>query len=67
MDLITVDLGASGEARVGDPVELWGENLSANEVAAHCDTIAYELVTRVAARVPRHYVGGNLEEGKESR
>lgn len=56
MDFITVDLTGAEETRVGDPVELWGPSLSANEVATHCGTIAYELLTRVSSRVPRHYV-----------
>lgn len=55
MDLLTVDLTDLGDVRPGAPVELWGQGLSANEVAASCGTIAYELVTRVAARVPRRY------------
>ena len=57
MDLITVDLEGLGDVAVGDPVELWGKALSANEVADACGTIAYELFTGVAARVPRVYHG----------
>jgi alanine racemase len=38
-------------------VQLWGRELALNEVAAHCGTIAYELVTRMPARVPRIYRG----------
>jgi len=40
---------------VGDRVELWGRNLSVNEVAAHAGTIGYELLTGVSVRVPRRY------------
>ncbi len=44
MDLLNVDLRCVPEAQVGDEVELWGENLSMDEVAQHADTIAYELL-----------------------
>jgi alanine racemase len=55
MDMLTVDLSEQPEARVGDPVELWGPTVSANAVAAHSDTIAYSLLTGVTRRVPRRY------------
>lgn len=55
MDLISIDLSQCSDAGVGDWVELWGANVSASTVAAHAGTIAYELVTGVAARVPRIY------------
>ncbi|MEH6560794.1 MAG: alanine racemase [Marinobacter sp.] len=57
MDMLTVDLTDIPEAGSGSGVELWGENLLANEVASHCDTIAYHLFTGVTQRVPRKYVG----------
>ena len=38
---------------VGDEVELWGQNVPIQEVAANADTIDYELMTRVSQRVPR--------------
>jgi len=55
MDMITIDLAAVPEAQVGDPVILWGDGLSIDEVARHAGTIAYELMCGVTARVPRHY------------
>lgn len=33
MDMLAVDLSDLPEARVGDPVELWGAGLSVDEVA----------------------------------
>lgn len=51
MDMLTVDLTAQPNAQVGDRVQLWGDQVSANEVARHCGTIAYELFTRVTRRV----------------
>jgi alanine racemase len=55
MDLMTIDLSDAGDAGVGDWAELWGKNNPASLVADHAGTIPYELVTRVAARVPRVY------------
>jgi alanine racemase len=56
MDMLTVDLSDIAQVRIGDPVQLWGADLSANEVAAACDTIAYELVTGISPRVPLLYL-----------
>lgn len=55
MDLITVDLGEVKDAGPGAEVILWGEGLDADEVAARAGTIAYELFTRVTARVRKFY------------
>lgn len=57
MDMLTVDLTGLGDRSPGDPVELWGRQVSANSVADACETIAYELFTGVGARVPRIYEG----------
>ena len=51
MDLITIDLSCCPEAKLGDPVVLWGEGLPIEEVAACADTIAYELLCQVTPRV----------------
>ena len=53
MDVLCADLSAIPEARVGSPVTLWGEGLSADEVAASAGTVSYELLCALAARVPR--------------
>jgi len=53
MDMLTVDLTGIPEAAAGSPVTLWGEGLSADEVAAAAGTISYELLCRLAARVPQ--------------
>lgn len=55
MDMLAVDLGSLPEARVGDPVELWGALVSVDEVAWSGGSISYELLTGVTARVPRVY------------
>ena len=46
-----VDQGINVQA--GDTAELWGENLSANEIAKLSETIAYELFTGISQRVDR--------------
>lgn len=56
MDLITVDVTECTAVAVGDEVELWGENLRADEVAPFANTIAYQLFTGVTQRVERCYV-----------
>lgn len=56
MDMITVDVTDIANVSLGDVVELWGENLSVETVAEYVDTINYELLTRVSARVPLVYI-----------
>ena len=56
MDVIMVDLRGLDGVDVGDVVELWGENVSATEVAACAATISYEILSGVTARVPRIFV-----------
>ncbi|AFV84074.1 alanine racemase [Alteromonas mediterranea] len=53
MDMITIDVTHIDNVSVGDEVELWGQNVPIQEVAACADTIDYELMTRVSQRVPR--------------
>lgn len=51
MDMLTVDLSSQPQAKVGDPVELWGTNLAIEEVAMYAGTIAYELLCGVHKRL----------------
>ncbi len=55
MDAISVDLTGLETVEVGDPVELWGQNLSVNEVASFAGTIGYELLAGLTGRVPTQY------------
>jgi alanine racemase len=55
MDMISVDLTGLEHVEVGDTAELWGENLSVNEVAACAGTIAYEILAGLTGRVPITY------------
>ena len=56
MDMISVDLSGLDRVAVGDPVELWGEDLSVNEVAACAGTIGYEILAGLTGRVPITYL-----------
>jgi alanine racemase len=55
MDMISVDLTDHHGAGIGDSVELWGNNLSVNEVASSAGTIGYELLAGLTGRLPRVY------------
>lgn len=60
MDQIVVDITDAGLVAVGDPVTVIGRQgaseISVDEIAALTDTIAYEIVTGLAPRVPRAYL-----------
>jgi alanine racemase len=47
MDMLTVDLTDLPEAGIGSVVELWGKQVSVNQVAQAAGTIAYELLCNV--------------------
>ena len=53
MDMITADITDQPQLNVGSPVTLWGAIPSIDQVASHCDTIGYELLTRITQRVPK--------------
>lgn len=55
MDMLSIDLTDHDNVAIGDTVELWGQDVTVNQVATHCGTIGYELLTGVTARVPRNY------------
>jgi alanine racemase len=50
MDMLTVDLRQQPEAKVGDPIILWGAGLPVERVARHSNTSAYEILTRMTPR-----------------
>jgi alanine racemase len=52
MDMLIADLTGIPEAGIGSPVVLWGEGLSADEVAASAGTVSYELLCALSPRVP---------------
>lgn len=53
MDMMTIDVTDLPEVKLGSKVELWGKNLSVNDVARAFGTIGYELLCDVNQRVPR--------------
>ena len=53
MDMITLDLRTQPQAKVGDPVVLWGRGLPVEEVAQSAGTVSYELLCHVTERIPR--------------
>lgn len=55
MDQLMVDV-SNLAAKVGDEVILFNQELTADELAANCQTINYEIICAVARRVPRVYI-----------
>jgi alanine racemase len=51
MDMLTVDLSGCPDAKIGNPVVLWGDQLRIEEVAAFAETIPYTLLCAVTQRV----------------
>ena len=54
MDLVIIDITGI-QAKEGDVVEIFGDNLTINEVAGWLKTIPYEVLTSVSRRVKRIY------------
>jgi alanine racemase len=65
MDQFVVELGAGEVAEPGEEVILFGPGdrgePTAAEWATWCDTIGYEIVTRIGTRVPRRYLDASPE------
>jgi len=58
MDLMTLDITAAPKVVPGDTVELLGDHLPVDDVAAAAGTIGYEILTRLGHRYHRVYRGG---------
>ncbi len=52
MDMCMVDITGTG-AEAGDEAEVFGENITIEEIAAQCQTIPYEILTSIPGRVKR--------------
>jgi alanine racemase len=65
MDLTTLDVTDVPGCQMGDEVIVIGRQgdaqVTATELAAACDTIAYEVLTNISPRVPRIYLGADAE------
>jgi alanine racemase len=63
MNMAFLDVTDVPDAQPGDVVTLIGrdgaERITAEELAAACDTIGYEIVARLPAHVPRTYAGAS--------
>lgn len=63
MDLTMLDIGQLPDVKIEDEVVILGkqgdEEISADEIAALANTINYEVVSSITARVPRLIKGGN--------
>ncbi|MBV9541942.1 MAG: alanine racemase, partial [Alphaproteobacteria bacterium] len=57
MDLVTLDVTdiPSAELSTGVDAEFFGDTIAIDDVAQAAGTIAYEVLTSITARVPRHY------------
>ncbi len=51
MDMLTIDLGPTTKAKIGDPVILWGKGLPIERVAEMAGSISYELLCGLTSRV----------------
>ena len=52
MDMIAVDVTGAPKVTAGSRAIVWGDGLPVEEVAAHAETIPYELLCGVSQRVP---------------
>ena len=56
MDLCTIDISNCKKLKVNDWVEIFGNSISIEEFANNCDTIAYEISSKIGPRVKRIYI-----------
>jgi len=65
MDLTMLDVGRVADAAIGDDVVIFGaqggKRIGAEDLADQLGTIGYEVLTAVAARVPRVYLNGGKD------
>jgi Alr-MurF fusion protein len=55
MDMMMIDLSGISEAREGDEVLIFGNELSVAELAGWAGTIAYDILAGISQRVKRVY------------
>lgn len=56
MDMTMADVTNINNVKENDEAEIFGSNISVEEVAENCGTIAYEILTGISQRVKRVYV-----------
>lgn len=55
MDLSCVDISSISNPKVNDWVEIFGKNISISDFASKCNTITYEVSSKIGLRVKRIY------------
>jgi len=55
MDMCMADVTGM-DVKPGDEAEIFGANISIEEIASLCNTIPYEILTSIPQRVKRIYV-----------
>jgi alanine racemase len=55
MDMCMIDISGTN-LKPGDKVEIFGENMSINNMTENCQTIPYEILTGIPARVKRIFL-----------
>lgn len=56
MDLTIIDLGNDDNIQIGDEVIIFGKDKPIEDLADACQTIPYEILTRISGRIKRSYV-----------
>jgi len=56
MDMTMIDITDIPGVLEGDQVEIFGNNLTIQQLAAWSDTIPYEIMTGISQRVKRVYL-----------
>ena len=56
MDLTIIDIGTDSGIMVGDEVIIFGKDKPIEHLAEACQTIPYEILTRISGRIKRTYV-----------
>lgn len=56
MDMCMIDITDIPEAKEGDEVTVWGQDLPLTKIAGWAGTISYEIMTGISQRVKRVYV-----------
>ncbi|WP_439504327.1 bifunctional UDP-N-acetylmuramoyl-tripeptide:D-alanyl-D-alanine ligase/alanine racemase [Sediminibacterium sp.] len=56
MDMCMIDITHIPDVKPGDTVEIFGKNISIQEVAKAAETISYEIMTGISLRVKRVYI-----------
>lgn len=56
MDLMTIDITKIKNVKINDWVEIFGKNIIIEKFASQCNTISYEITSKISKRVQRVYI-----------